>query len=209
MHLVFHLYVHIIEKGSTSSEFMIMNSMKFYSLTQLGRPVGQINNRHNWILDTFQVYFGTWSLSCFRPLQFSFFSRHTNTTKEILGQVLQVQCSLHTLGLALGSSELGLGGAMPLPYVVIWPLRLSGNGKRRQRCRCPAPLTCSCSTQIGREQLDFGRQKEDRQIKRGSGTRHDPKWMVMEGHSNRWAFSFCLETFSCSLQQKNLSFLLA
>jgi len=198
MHLVFHLYVHIIEKGSSSSEFMTMNSMKFYSLTQLGRLVGQINNRHNRILDTFQVYFGTWSLSCFRPLQFSFFSRHTNTTKEILGQVLRVQCSLHTLG----SSELGLGGAMPLPYVVIWPLRLSGNRKRWQRCRCPAPLTCSCSTQIAREQLDFGRQKEDRQIKRGSGTRHDPKRMVMEGHSNRWAFSFSLETFSCSLQQK-------
>jgi len=59
MHLVFHLYVHIIEKGSSSSEFMTMNSMKFYSLTQLGRLVGQINNRHNRILDTFQVYFGT------------------------------------------------------------------------------------------------------------------------------------------------------
>ena len=108
MHLVFHLYVHIIEKGSSSSEFMTMNSMKFYSLTQLGRFVGQINNRHNRILDTFQVYFGTWSLSCFRRLQFSFFSRHTNTTKEILGQVLQVQCSL-TANLGLAFTYLGLG----------------------------------------------------------------------------------------------------
>lgn len=42
--------------------------------------------------------------------KFSFVSRHTNTTKEILGQVLQVQCSLAArLGLALTYLGLGLG----------------------------------------------------------------------------------------------------